>query len=83
MYNFTLVPYSRKSKYRSHPSKYRNYQAPFEYPLAFKMATKANSTRSGDSNNSLFSRDMHDFTWSTFAHINKKFRRSYRQEIWT
>ena len=40
MYNCTLVPYSQKSKYQS-------YHVPFEYRLAFKMATKAMSTRLG------------------------------------
>lgn len=43
MYNFALAPYSRKSKYRS-------YRAPLEYSLAFKMETKAKSTRTADKN---------------------------------
>ena len=38
MYNCTLAPYSRKSKYRS------CYRIPFQYPFSFKMATKAKST---------------------------------------
>ena len=56
MYNCTLVPYSRKSKYRS-------YRASFEYPLASKMVTKAKSTPPGDFNmTTLLSDDMYNCT---------------------
>ena len=68
MYNCTLVPYSRKSKYRS-------YRVSFEYPLASKMVTKANSTPPGDFNTTtLLSYDVCNCSESIFAQINKQFK---------
>lgn len=54
MYNCFLAPYSRKLKYRS-------YRAPFEYSLAFKTATKAETARPVDFNTStLLNQDVHN-----------------------
>ena len=64
MYNCTLAPYSRKSKYYS-------CGTTFEYPLASEIATKAKSTPPSDFNATLLSHDTYN---CTIAQANKKFK---------
>ena len=64
MYNCTLAPYSRKSKYCS-------CGTTFEYPLASEIATKAKSTPPSDFNATLLSHDTYN---CTIAQANKKFK---------
>ena len=64
MYNCTLAPYSRKSKYCS-------CGTTFEYPLASEIATKPKSTPPSDFNATLLSHDTYN---CTIAQANKKFK---------